>query len=98
MRRKLAIVGVSVAALAAAAVGLGFEAFDDEETISGPNADHAGAAALRATGGGELLAVEDGDDGGSVYEVEIRRSDGTIAEVLLGGDFKVMQVIEDADD
>ncbi len=98
MRRKLAIIGVGVALLAAALVGLGLAAFDDEETIKGPNAERAARAALQSTGGGTLLGVEKGDDGNSVYEVEIRTSDGNVAEVLLDRNFAVMETVSGDDD
>jgi hypothetical protein len=97
MRRKLATIAIGAGLLGLA--GVGFAGIgDSEETITGPNAERAERAALRATGGGTVLGVERGDDGGSVYEVEIRTADGGVAEVLLGGDFDVLRTIRGDDD
>jgi uncharacterized membrane protein YkoI len=95
-RKKTALLAATV--LAAAAVGTGFaiaggedEDGDSDETLAGAVAERAGAAALRATGGGTVLEVERGDDG-AAYEVEIRKRDGTVAEVQLDRGFDVTDV------
>jgi len=58
--------------------------------VTGSSAREAADAALRATGGGTVLEVERGDDPGVAYEVEVRKTYGGIAEVMLDGDFKVI--------
>jgi uncharacterized membrane protein YkoI len=93
-RKKTAFLAATV--LAAAAVGTGFaiagdEDGDSDEALTGVVAERAGAAALDATGGGTVLEVERGDDG-AAYEVEIRKSDGSVAEVQLDGDLKVTDI------
>ena len=95
-RRKTALLAATV--LAAAAVGTGFaiaggedEAGDSDEALTGVIAERAGAAALDATGGGTVLEVERGDDG-AAYEVEIRKSDGSVAEVQLDAGLEVTDV------
>jgi uncharacterized membrane protein YkoI len=95
-RKKAALLAATV--LAAAAVGTGFaiaggedEDGDSDEALTGAVASRASAAALGATGGGTVLEVERGDDG-AAYEVEIRKSDGTVAEVQLDRGFDVTGV------
>ncbi len=65
------------------------EGKDSDESLTGPSAPQAADAALRARDG-NVLEVEQGDDRGAVYEVEIRKADGSVAEVLLDGDFNVI--------
>jgi uncharacterized membrane protein YkoI len=95
-RKKAALLAATV--LAGAAVGTGFaiaggedENGDSDEALTGAVARRASAAALGATGGGTVLEVERGDDG-AAYEVEIRKSDGTVAEVQLDRGFDVTGV------
>ena len=44
-----------------------------------------------------MLEVEQGDPN-AAYEVEIRRTDGSVAEVLLDGNFNVLQTVTGDDD
>jgi uncharacterized membrane protein YkoI len=66
------------------------EGKDSDEALTGSRAREAADAALRATGGGTLLEVEQGDDPGAAYEVEVRKTDGGIAEVMLDGNLDVI--------
>lgn len=70
------------------------EGQDGDASLTGASADKAAEAALATTGGGTVLAVES-DDGGAGYEVEIRKSDGSEAEVELDESFAVTQRLED---
>ena len=83
-RRMLVIAGAAVA-LAAGGVGIAQAVDgDSEEQITGPAAEKAGDAALKAVGGGTVLEVEREDgDGAGFFEVEVRRSDGSQVEVHL---------------
>lgn len=67
------------------------EAKDSDESLTGSSARQAADAALRATGDGKVLEVEQGDDPGAAYEVEVRKADGGVAEVLLDGNFDVVR-------
>jgi uncharacterized membrane protein YkoI len=74
---------------------------DSEERLTGLDTQKAKSAAIAAVGGGTITEVErdDGDDGygtSGVYEVEVKRDDGTQVEVHLDGDYDV--VGEEADD
>jgi hypothetical protein len=73
----------------------------DSETVKGPAATKAATAAVQAVGGGRALEVEyqDGDAPG-VYEVEVRRADGSHVEVHLNGQFESVgtQADDDAGD
>ena len=66
------------------------EGKDSDESLAGSSARQAADAALRYTGGGNVLEVERGDDPGAAYEVEVREADGGVAEVLLDGNFGVV--------
>jgi hypothetical protein len=100
MTRKLVLIGVLVLVLAAVGTGIAFAAggVGGGGNLSGPSADRAGEVALASTGGGEVLEVEEGDDPGPAYEVEIRTSDGAVKEVLLDGDFNVIDTVTGDDD
>ena len=66
---------------------------DDDSNLPALNAedrDRAGNAALATVGQGTVSEVERENEGGSVYEVEVRLNDGTQVEVQIGGDFQVL--------
>ncbi len=73
---------------------------DSEEQLTGPDAQKAKSAAIAAVGGGTLTEVER-DDGngtsGGVYEVEVKRDDGSQVEVHLDGDLNVVGQEADED-
>jgi uncharacterized membrane protein YkoI len=75
---------------------------DSEEGLAGPEAQKAKSAAIAAVGGGTLTELErdDGDDEygtSGVYEVEVKREDGTQLEVHLDGDYDVVGQEADED-
>jgi hypothetical protein len=76
---------------------------EEQEQLTGPDAQTAKSAAIAAVGGGTLTEVErdDGDDGygtsGGVYEVEVTRDDGSQVEVHLDGDYDVVGQEADED-
>jgi uncharacterized membrane protein YkoI len=71
---------------------------DSEEELTGPEAQKAKSAAIAAVGSGTITEVErdDGYGASGVYEVEVKRDDGTQVEVHLDGDYDV--VGQEADD
>lgn len=87
----VAVVGLAIGAGLALATGGG-----DDERLRGSTYERATAAALEHAGGGEVLETETGDDG-AVYEVEIRRSDGSEIEVQLDQNFEVLGSESDDD-
>ena len=57
---------------------------DSEEQLTGPDAQKAKSAAIAAVGGGTVTEVErDDGDGTGVFEVEVKREDGSQVEVHL---------------
>ena len=68
---------------------------DDDQQLTGPDLERATAAALAHTGGGTVIETEVGDDG-AAYGVEIRLRDGSVVEVSLDEDFRVLG--EETDD
>lgn len=98
-RRIAAIAAVAASASVAAGVGIA-EAVSgsSEEPVTGPAADRAAAAALEAAGGGSVLEVERQDgDGAGLYEVEVRRTDGSTVEIHLDADFRPVGSAADDD-
>jgi len=94
MKRKRTFVGAGVAAAALAVGAAGIAkavSGSGSETVKGPAAKRAADAAVQAVGGGQALEVEyqDGDSAG-VYEVEVRRANGSHVEVDLNGQFQAV--------
>ncbi|MBA3384728.1 MAG: hypothetical protein H0T20_08755, partial [Actinobacteria bacterium] len=65
---------------------------DDEPRLSGSEAARAGAAALRATGGGTVQDSERDNEDGATYEVEVRKPDGSVVDVRLDSSYRVVRV------
>ena len=100
MRTKRTLLVAAVAALvlvAAAGAGIAKAVSGSDETVSGPAASKAAAAAVKAAGGGKALEVELQDDGAGVYEVEVRREDGSQIEVHLDAQFQSVGTAADHD-
>src|SRR5919108_1143378 len=100
MRRRLLKIGavvVVLGALAGGGVAWG-TAGDDDENVTGPGADRARAAALAHVGNGQVVGVEQEGADEAVWEVEIKRPDGSTVEVALDGDYKVVGSGGEVDD
>ncbi|MCL3817024.1 PepSY domain-containing protein [Aeromicrobium wangtongii] len=65
---------------------------DDDRGLLGKTAIRAKDAALKATGGGEVLSTEGSDDADHVYEVEVRTPSGEDVTVELDADFEVVRI------
>ena len=78
LNRRTVVIGAAIGALAVAGVGAGIAQAvggSSEDPVTGPAAEQAKAAALKAAGGGTVLEVEQQDgDGAGLYEVEVRRA------------------------
>jgi hypothetical protein len=102
MRSKRTLVIALAAAVLAVAGGAGIAqavSGSDEEPVTGPAAERAADAALQAAGGGTVLEVERQDgDGAGVYEVEVRREDGSEVEIHLDAQFREVGSAADDDD
>lgn len=100
MRRRTMFIAGGTLAAAAIAGGTGIAvangAGDNDAPLQGSTLDEAVAAALEATGGGEVLETEVGDEG-SAYGVEIRLEDGSQVEVNLDSSFRVINQEPDHD-
>ena len=71
---------------------------DSEEQLTGPDAQKAKSAAIAAVGGGTVSEVERDDGNGTgVFEVEVKREDGSQVEVHLDGDLNVVGQQADED-
>jgi hypothetical protein len=98
INRKSVAIAAAVAALAAGGLGVATAVGGDDESLTGPDADRAKSAAMQAVGGGTVTEVEHQDgDGGGVYEVEVKRADGSQVEVHLDGAFNQVGTAADED-
>jgi hypothetical protein len=97
-RRKLLIGGAVILALGAGGVGLAQAVGGDDEQATGPDADRAKAAAVKLVGGGSAVGVERDDDDGAAWEVEVKKSDGSVVEVGLTSGLRRAGVERDDDD
>ncbi len=106
MRRRLTMILAGLAALTALALGgaaianaTGVVADDEgpEQQLSFSEADRAGAAALRATGGGTVQETERDDEKGATFEVEVRKPDGSVVDVRLDSSYRVVSVDGDTE-
>ena len=99
VNRRIAMIVAAIAVLAAAGAGIAKAVgVGDDEQVTGPEAGQAKAAALKAAGGGTVLGVERQDgDGAGVYEVEVRRTDGSQVEIHLNAAFKPVGTQADDD-
>jgi peptidase YpeB-like protein len=100
--RTLVIAGALAMLLALGGAGIAYaNGGDSGEQVTGPDAEKAKSAAIAAVGDGTVTEVErdDGDDGmgTSVYEVEVKRDDGSQVEVHLDGDLNVVGQEADED-
>ena len=94
------VIAVAVAMLVAlGGAGIAYAAGgDSEEQLTGPDAQKAESAAIAAVGGGTVTEVERDDGNGTgVFEVEVKRDDGTQVEVHLDGDLNVVGQQADED-
>lgn len=102
MRKRTAIVIASVVALVALALGgaaiANARQGDDGAKLSGATLSRASAAALKATGGGEVNATEYDSEQGATYEVEVTKPDGSTVDVRLDEAFKVVVIEGDSED
>jgi hypothetical protein len=95
MRRRL--IGIGATLVAAAALAIGGTAWatagdEADESVTGPGAERARAAALAEVGGGRTVEVERESESGSAWQVEIVQPDGPMLEVLLDDDYRVIAV------
>ena len=95
LKRILIAGAVLVAAGAGGAVAVQAGSGDDESPRA-PEADRAGAAAVKIAGGGSAASVERDAEGNRVWEVEVAKPDGTTLEVDL--DAALEQVAAEPDD
>ncbi len=93
--RKIPVAIVVVAALSAggaawATSGRVTAGDDRDESVSGPGAERAGAAAVAHLGGGRVTGVERESEGREAWEVEVTRADGSTVDVSLDESYGVI--------
>ena len=97
--RTLVIAAALAMLVALGGAGIAYAAGgDSEEQLTGPDAQKAKSAAIAAVGGGTVTEVERDDGNGTgVFEVEVKREDGSQVEVHLDGDLNVVGQQADED-
>jgi hypothetical protein len=73
---------------------------DGEGGVTGPQADRAIRAALKATGGGTANAVERDNENGATWEVEVSTPQGPTVDVRLDDRYRLVIIegdLESAD-
>ena len=102
MRRRATLIAAGVVAVTGLALGGAAIAnatqSDDGAKLSGSTLQRASAAALKATGGGEVNATEYDSEKGATYEVEVTKPNGSTVDVRLDGSFKVIAIDVDQED
>ena len=68
-----------------------------ENSVTGPRAEQARAAALRITNGGTANSVERDSENGATWEVEVTRPDGKTVDVRLDQRYKLVVVEGDSE-
>jgi len=95
---KRILTGALVVVAAAGAVASVAAVTDDgDNSVSGPDADRATAAALRLTHGGTANSVERDSENGATWEVEVTRTDGTTVDVRLDENFRKVVIEGDSE-
>ncbi len=97
--RTLVIAAAVAVLLALGGAGIAYaDGGDSAEQVTGPDAQKAKNAAIAAVGGGTVTEVErDDGDGTGVFEVEVKRDDGSQVEVHLDRDLNVVGQEADED-
>ena len=98
MNGKWVTIGAAVVVVAALAGGgvAWSTAGDSDESVTGPEADRAAAAAVAHVGGGQAAEVERAE-GGAGWEVEVKRADGSTVEVNLDQGYHVVGAQQDSE-
>jgi uncharacterized membrane protein YkoI len=102
MNRKLVLgavaAGITLAvALTGAAAGVASNDDDGDHAVTGSQAARATVAALAATEGGTVNAVERDSENGATWEVEVTKPDGTTVDVRLDQAYRVVVIEGDGD-
>ena len=90
-----ALAGLALGGAAIANATSNGEQSDNGRSVTSAQAKQARAAALAATGGGTVNALEADSEQGATYEVEVRKPDGSTVDVRLDASYKVVAVDSD---
>lgn len=98
--KKVALAGTAGVILAiGVAGGVAVATSDDgEQTVTGPEADAAKRAALEATGGGTVNAVERDNEAGATWEVEVTKDNGATVDVRLDERYQLVVIDGDSEE
>lgn len=94
MTRRTKIIIVAVTALLV--LGVIVKKATHDESVSGPGADRARAAAIAFVDGGSVKEIEfERKKAAAPWEVEVERPDGETVRLLLDADYNVLVVEEE---
>jgi hypothetical protein len=97
MKRKLIAIGVTALVLAAGGVGVASAlgvGGESDDSVTGPGADRARAAALTIVDGKANSVERDGENG-ATWEVEVTKANGDTVDVRLDSAYKLVTVESD---
>ncbi len=99
MKKRTMAAGIAITGLiAASATGVAVATSgDSDETVSGPQAEQATAAALKLTNGGHANSVERDTENGATWEVEVTKTDGSTVDVRLDENFQLVVIEGDSE-
>lgn len=100
-KRVVAAAGAAALVVAGVAGGVAVAGSGDEPgsgNVSPQQGDRASKAALDATGGGKVNAVERDSENGGTYEVEVTKTNGDTVDVRLDPDYQVVVIEGDHED
>lgn len=95
--KRILIGAAALVVLGAGAGGAYAATSEDDDLVTGPEADRVSAAALVATGGGKANAVERDSEDGAVWEVEVTKTDGSTVDVRLDKNLGVVVIEADSE-
>jgi len=98
--KKTVIAGASAAVLGVGALGgVAVATSDDGDVnVQGPEAEAAKKAALEATDGGKVNAVERDGEAGATWEVEVTKPNGKTVDVRLDENYQLVVIDGDGEE
>ena len=92
------VVALAAFALGGAAIAAATQGDEGNQPVTGAAAERAETAALQEAGGGSVTELARDPEGARIYEVEVRKPDGSVVDIDLDRSFNVLAVDADSDE